>query len=238
MSAPRAAMIMTAGFGTRMGELTRHTPKPLLQAGGRALIDISLDLCTEAGITRTVLNLHYLGDAIRRHLSARELPEIRFSEEHPDILDTGGGVVNALALLGEQPFVTANPDAVFDGPNPIAHLGAAWNPQVMDALMLLIPRPHAQCYERPGDFFLESDGAMPVRRGERTTAPFVYSGLQIIHPKAFRDPPSRVFSTNVIWDRLAAQGRLAAISYPGRWIDVGTPQGLAAADALLADHTP
>ena len=126
-----------------------------------------------------------------------------------------------------------NPDAVFDGPNPVAHLLDAWDPGAMDALMLLVPVTQARSYSRAGDFFLDSDGAPPNRRGDRPSAPFVYSGLQIITPEAFADPPSRVFSTNVIWDRLAARGRLAATGYHGTWVDVGTPEGLAEAGLLL-----
>lgn len=229
-------MVLAAGFGTRMGALTRARPKPLLQAGGAALLDHALMHCAEAGVTRAVVNLHYLGVQIRAHLDGRRDPEILFSEEQPEILDTGGGVVQALPLLGDAPFYTLNSDNVFAGGIPLADLAAAWEPARMDALMLLVPIERARAYSRPGDFFLEPGTDRPRRRGEADRAPFVYTGAQIIRPEVFRDAPAGAFSTNVIWNRLLAEGRLAATVYDGSWVDVGTPEGLAEADRVLREH--
>lgn len=230
---PSAAMILAAGFGTRMGALTDSRPKPLLRAGGRALIDHALSHVDAAGIGRAVVNLHYRGDQIRRHLAGRAQPEIVFSNEQPAILDTGGGIVRALPALGPAPFVAMNPDALFLGPNPLDALVAAWDPGRIEALLLLVPVARAVAYARTGDFFLETDGGAPIRRGTAAMAPFVYSGAQIISPSAFADAPEGPFSLNVIWDRLLAAGRLAAIGYRGTWVDVGTPEGLEAADRAL-----
>lgn len=229
-----AAMVLAAGFGTRMGALTRDRPKPLLSAGGRALIDHALDLVDGAGIGRAVVNLHYHGQQIRAHLAGRRAPRIAFSDEQPEILDTGGGVVRALPLLGPGPFAVLNSDAVFAGPNPVPALVSGWDPARMDALMLLVPVVRAHAYSRAGDFFLPADGAAPARRGDAAAAPYVFTGAQILSPGALERAPAGPFSLNLCWDRLLAAGRLAAIVYPGAWIDVGTPEGLAQADRLLA----
>jgi MurNAc alpha-1-phosphate uridylyltransferase len=234
MIVPASAMVLAAGFGTRMGELTRTCPKPLLCINGRPMIDLALDLVADAGAEVAVVNLHYLGDQIREHLEGRVVPEVLFSEEQPEILDTGGGVVKALPLLRGGPFFTLNSDAIFAGPNPLSHLSGAWRPEDMDALLLLVARSRTHAYSRAGDFFLSTEGTAPVRRGDSKTAPLVYSGTQIIAPSALNDAPEGPFSMNLIWDRLLTEGRLAAVVYPGDWVDVGTAEGLAAADQVLA----
>ena len=228
-------MILAAGFGTRMGALTASTPKPLLRAHDRTLLDHTLDHCDDAGVTRAVVNLHYLGAQIRAHLADRPAPEIAFSEEQPEILETGGGVVHALPLLGPDPFFVVNSDAVFAGPNPLARLASAWDPVRMDALLLLVPRAETVSYTRPGDFFLTGEGAVPTRRGGAEGADYVYTGAQIIAPRALDGAPEGPFSMNIIWDRLLAEGRLAAVTIPGPWVDVGTPEGLEAAAQILRD---
>lgn len=229
MSGPDTAMIMSAGFGTRMGALTAETPKPLLPVAGRPLIDHALGYCAEAGVTRHVVNLHYLGDRIRAHLEGRD--DIAFSDE-AEILDTGGGVTKALPLLGAAPFYTLNSDGIFVGPPALTTLADAWRADEMDALLLMVRREAAIGYTRAGDFRLEGD--RPVRRGQAAAAPYVYTGAQIIKPEAFADAPDGAFSTNVIWDRLLAKSRLSAVVYPGGWVDVGTPEGLKLADEAIA----
>lgn len=240
MTAIASAMILAAGFGTRMGELTRTRPKPLLPVGGRPMIDLALDLARDAGATEAVVNLHYLGEQIRTHLSNRAVPAVHFSPEDP-ILDTGGGVVKALPLLTGPAFFTLNSDAVFSGVNPLAQLAAAWTPDEMDALLLLVPVMQTRAYTRAGDFFLDAQTGVPARRGAAATAPFVYAGAQVIARSALdhapTDAPGGAFSMNIIWDALLARGRLKAIAYAGQWVDVGTADGLAEAERTLADHT-
>ncbi|MEM6906120.1 MAG: nucleotidyltransferase family protein, partial [Pseudomonadota bacterium] len=179
-----------------------------------------------------VVNLHYLGDMIRAHLAPRRAPEVAFSPEDP-ILETGGGIAQALPLLGPRPFAVMNADAIWAGGNPLAPLIAAWEETRVDALLLLVPRSAARGYTRAGDFFL-SEGR-PHRRGEAKIAPYVYTGAQIISPGAFAGAPPGAFSLNVIWDRLLAEDRLGAVIYGGAWVDVGTPAGLTEAEAALAE---
>ncbi len=235
MSGPRTAMILAAGLGTRMRPLTDDRPKPLLEVAGRAMIDRVLDHALAAGVRRAVVNLHYLGAMIRRHLAGRTQPEIVFSDEQPVVLETGGGIVQALELLGREPFYAVNSDAVWAGPEPLPVLAAAWDPARMDALLLLVSRGRARGYSRPGDFTLTTEGAAPARRSTAAAAPLVYTGAQIIAPGAFAGAPAGPFSVNLVWDRLIARGRLAAVTYPGSWVDVGTPAGLGEADAALAE---
>ncbi len=235
MRGPEAAMVLAAGLGTRMRPLTLERPKPLLPVGGRAMIDIVLDHCAAAGVRRAVVNLHYLAPMMRDHLAGRQAPEVAFSEERPEILDTGGGIARALPQLGAAPFYTANSDSIWLGPNPFEVLARAWQPGRMDALLLLVARERTRAFVRAGDFFLEAEGAAPERRGAHGTAPFVYSGAQIIAPGAFDGTPEGAFSLNLVWDRLLAEGRLAAVTYPGGWVDVGTPAGLIEAEAALKE---
>ncbi|MEM7210754.1 MAG: nucleotidyltransferase family protein [Pseudomonadota bacterium] len=232
------AMVMAAGFGTRMGALTRTRPKPMLPLTGRPMIDLTLDHVADAGLSRAVVNLHYRGDQIREHLTGRERPQILFSEEQPEILDTGGGIVQALPLLGAGPFAVLNSDAVFVGPNPVEHLLRYWDPDRLDALMLMVPVEQTIAYTRQGDFFLDASSGVPLRRGDAERAPFVYAGAQIIRPEAFATAPEGPFSTNLIWNALLAESRLQAVAYPGKWIDVGTPEGLVEAEAALGAHAP
>lgn len=226
-------MVLAAGLGTRMRPLTEGCPKPLLPLAGRPMIDLALDQAAAAGVRRAVINLHYLGHLIRAHLAGRRNPEVVFSEEQPEILDTGGGIARALPLLGPGPFHVVNSDSVWLGPNPLDLLARAWDPARMDALLLLVARERARAYVRAGDFFLAAEGGVPRRRGRSATAPYVYSGAQIIAPGAFAGSPPGAFSVNLVWDRLLAEGRLAAVTYPGTWIDVGTPAGLVEAEAAL-----
>ena len=232
---PDTAMILAAGLGTRMRPLTETCPKPLLPLGGGAMIDLALDHAAAAGVRRAVVNLHYRGGMIRDHLAGRATPEIVFSDEQPVILDTGGGIAQALPLLGAAPFYTVNSDAVWVGPNPLEALAAAWEPARMDALLLLVPRERARSYTRAGDFFLPGEGDVPVWRGESEAAPMVYSGASIIAPWVFDDAPRGPFP---LWEALTAWDRVAAVSYPGDWVDVGTPAGLAEAQATLGEGAP
>lgn len=229
-SAPHTAMVLAAGFGTRMGALTAAKPKPMLPVNGRPLIDHALDRCVEAGVRRAVVNLHYRGDQIRDHLAKRTGLSVLFSEE-AEILETGGGVIHAAPLLGADPFYTINSDAIWAGPQPLPCLAAAWDDDRMDALLLLVRRQDAVGYTRAGDF--ELTAGRPVRRGAAASAPYVYTGAQILSPRALRHaPPQAAFSLNLIWDALLASGRLFAVVHDGPWVDVGTPDGLTLAEQV------
>lgn len=229
---PHAAMILAAGFGTRMRPLTDTCPKPLIAVAGRTLIDRALDLVEGAGIPRAVINLHYRGEMIRAHLAGRTSPRIAFSEEAPEILETGGGIRRALPLLGPAPFLALNSDAVWAGPNPLAALAAEGLGGGALARLLLVPRGAARGHAGTGDFFLRE--GRPVRRGDAESAPHVFGGAQLIAPEAFEGMPAGAFSLNRVWDRLIAEDRIAASVWDGVWVDVGSPPGIAEAETALA----
>ena len=229
---PRTAMILAAGLGTRMGALTADRPKPMLPVAGRPLIEHALDRAAEGGASRAVVNLHYFADQIRDRLARRTTPQIVFSDESDALLETGGGLVRALPLLGPDPVFVLNSDAIWTGPAPLPALSRAWDGARMDALLLMVPVAQARAYSRAGDFFLDAR-MRPERRGDRPAAPFVYTGAQIIAPALIAGFEERRFSANEIWDRALSLGRLFAAVHAGGWVDVGTPEGLAEADALV-----
>lgn len=222
---PDALMIFAAGRGTRMAPLTDRLPKPLIEVGGRTLLDRALDLAAGAGIGRVVVNIHHLGGQIADHLAGR--PGIALSDERDALLETGGGLRRALPLLGPGPVLTLNPDAVWTGPNPLAALLAAWEPARMDALLALVPADRAVARVGPGDFALDSGGRIARGGG------LVYGGAQIIRPDRLAAIPEAAFSLNRLWDLMIAEGRAFGLVHPGAWCDVGRPDCIAAAEALL-----
>ena len=232
---PTTAFVLAAGMGNRMRPLTDTIPKPLVPLAGRPLIDHVLDRLADAGITRAVVNVHYLAAKLEAHLTRRKSPEIIISDERDVLLDTGGGVVRALPLLGDAPFVIHNSDSVWieEHVSNLARLLDAWDPVRMDSVMLLAPTASSLGYEGPGDFNLAADGRLS-RRADGGTAPFVFAGVSIIHPCMFKGEPERRFSLNRVWDRGIAAGRLYGITLDGQWMHAGTPEALIEAERAIA----
>ena len=219
-------MLFAAGFGTRMGALTANKPKPLIEVAGKPLIDHALTIAEAAKVGKTVVNLHYLGDQIAHHLQGRD---IALAWENKQILETGGGLKAALPLLGADTVFTLNTDAVWSGQNPLTELQAAWNPEIMDALLLLLPAEKALGHSGNGDFLLAADGR--IRRASGAAAP-VYLGAQILKTQALTAISEPVFSLNLLWDQAIAQGRAFGLIHQGGWCDVGRPEGIAVAETL------
>lgn len=232
---PHTAMVLAAGLGTRLRPLTDHTPKPLIPVAGRTLLDRCLDRLAEAGVRRAVVNIHWLGDRIRDHLKTRHDLAIVISDETGLLLETGGGIAKAMPLLGDTPFLAVNADLIWRddaGETAVQRLSAGFDPATMDGLLLLQPRESADGHGGPGDFFLDADGKLR-RRGTQASAPYVYTGVQILQPAMFRDAPAGAFSLNILYDRAIAAGRLHGIVHRGTWMDVGTHDGLRQAEAAL-----
>ena len=221
-------MLFAAGFGTRMGDLTKDRPKPLLEVAGRSLLDHALALADEAGISRRVINLHYLGDEIAAHLARRD---VALSWEAETILETGGGLRQALPLLGPGPVLTLNTDAVWTGANPLRELATAWDGVRMEALLLLVPQSRATGHDGPGDFRLDPNGRISRADGGPG---LVYVGAQIINPARLAGISQKVFSLNLLWDRLIAEGSAYGLVHDGGWCDVGRPESIALAETMLA----
>ena len=234
---PKAAMLMAAGMGQRMRPLTDTIPKPLVPVLGRPLIDHALDRLVEAGVSRAVVNLHYRGDQLRAHLQNRHDIEIVFSDETAQLMDTGGGVFKALPLLGDQPFISQNTDSIWvEGMgSTFARLADAFDPERMDSILLLASTVTSLGYWGRGDFVMDEEGRI-ARRDEQRVAPFVWTGVQICHPRLFKDCPTGPFSTNVVLNRAIESGRLYGLRHDGIWMHVGCPDGLKAAEDFLSNR--
>lgn len=219
-------MLFAAGFGTRMKPLTDTKPKPLVPVAGRPLIDHALDLGRGAECEPMVANLHYLPQMMVDHLEGTEVKTVT---ERPDILETGGGLRNALPALGEGPVMTLNTDALWAGPNPLKLLAEAWDPEKMDALLMGITPIYAVGHAGRGDFIPDATGKL--RRGPGV----IYGGAQIIKPELLHEIKQDAFSLNLVWDRMLAAGRLYGTTYPGKWCDVGHTGGIPQAEAMLAE---
>jgi MurNAc alpha-1-phosphate uridylyltransferase len=227
------AMLMAAGLGKRMRPLTATRPKPLVQVAGKPLIDYSLDRLADAGVSRIVVNVHYMPDALEAHLAKRAATKITISDERAQLLETGGGMVHAAAHLPD-PFFCLNSDNIWlDGPkNCFQELSAAWNPDTMDALLLVVSHKKAHNYVGKGDFYLDPLGRINRRKSGRI-APFVYTGIQLVSHRLLREAPAGPFSTNVLWTRAMEEGRLYGIQHTGEWFEVGTPASIGPTEAFL-----
>ncbi len=235
VTAPRRAMVLAAGLGTRMRPFNGQIPKPLVQVGGKALIDYVLDRLADAGVERAVINVHHLADQIERHVAARQRPQIVISDERRELLGTGGGVVKALPVLGNAPFFHVNSDTIWiDGVRPnLMRLADAFDPKRMDALLLLAPTASSIGYAGRGDFAMAPDGRL-TRRGERDVVPFVYSGAAVLTPAFFAGaPPAGPSSMSPLFDRAIEAGRLYGLRLEGVWMHVGTPEAIKAAEAAI-----
>jgi MurNAc alpha-1-phosphate uridylyltransferase len=232
---PKSAMVLAAGLGTRMRAYNGHIPKPLVAVGGKSLIDYGLDRLAEAGVERAVVNVHHLAEVLEKHLAARRRPHIVISDERAELLGTGGGIAKALPQLGDVPFFLVNSDTLWlDGVRPnFTRLGEAFDPKIMDALLLLSPTAGSIGYSGRGDFMMLPDGRLQ-RRAEREVAPFIYAGSAVLSPTLFAGVPNGAFSLTTLFDRAAERERLFGLRLEGVWMHVGTPEAVAAADAALA----
>lgn len=225
------AMVLAAGMGKRMRPLTETRPKPLVELAGRTLLDRAIDHLEAAGVARIVVNTHYLGDMVAGHLNGRS--GFVLSPEEL-LLETGGGIANALPHLGNGPFFAVNSDSVWsDGQIPaLRRLAGVWDESRMDALLLLYPTVSCGGIHDSGDFHMEPDGRLR-RRSEGEVAAFVFTGIQILHPRLFDGAPGGPFSLNILYDRAEESERLYGLRHDGEWFHVGTPQELETTAALF-----
>jgi N-acetyl-alpha-D-muramate 1-phosphate uridylyltransferase len=223
---PFPLMVFAAGFGTRMGALTQDRPKPLIPVAGKALIDHALEAASKAAVGRIVVNTHYRADQMAAHLTGRG---IEISHE-PVILETGGGLKAALPLLGAGPVAILNSDGIWTGANPLTQLAQAWDPERMEALLLLLPLNRALAHGPKGDFRLAPDGRLSRGQGGED---HVYIGAQIIQTPRIAATKDEVFSLNKPWTKMIAEGTAFGLIHDGAWCDVGQPEGIAEAERLL-----
>jgi MurNAc alpha-1-phosphate uridylyltransferase len=230
---PRSAMVLAAGLGTRMRPLTDTTAKPLLTLGGRTLLDHALDHLVDAGVETVAVNAHWQADAVAAHLAQRPSPPrtVLLREEH--LLETGGGVRAALAVLGTDPFFVVNGDAFWlNGPISALRRLAGVLDQSVDAVLLVQRTSHVHADVGYGDFALDKWGT-PRRRREREVVPYIYAGVQLLHPRLLNGMPEGAFSMNQAWDIALQAGRLRAVVHDGIWFHLSTPPDLVEAEQIL-----
>jgi MurNAc alpha-1-phosphate uridylyltransferase len=229
----KTAMILAAGRGERMRPLSLQKPKPLLEVGGRTMLDHALDKLIGAGIKRVVVNAFYLAEQIEAHCAKRRDIEIIISHE-TELLDTGGGIKNALRHF-DAPFFALNADLPWmDGTAPsLPGMQEMWDAEKMDTLLLLMPTSKARGFEPKGDFALDKDGRA-WRKSLNPPRPYVCLGAQIVKPELFEKIPDKIFSNNKIWNDAEARGKLFGFTHTGNCYHVGTPEDLVEANRLLA----
>ncbi len=234
---PSRAMVLAAGLGLRLRPLTENLPKPLIELARRTMLDRALDALAGAAVAEAVVNTHYLGhmiaDHLSRHVAGEATPRVVLSPEST-LLETGGGVANALPGLGADPFYVVNADIAWrDGATPaLQRLADSWHDGDMDALLLLHPVADAVGFDGAGDYILDGDGRI-TRRHNRPSAPFVFTGVQLLHPRLFTGAPSGAFSLIRLFDQAEAACRLFGLVHDSAWFHVGTPNGLALAETAL-----
>lgn len=230
----RRAMVLAAGLGLRMRPVTENTPKPLIRVAGKPLIDHSIDRLRAAKVETVVVNVHHLAGQMERWAAGVREPRIVISDEREELLDTGGGVAKALALLGPDPFFVLNSDSFWlDGAAPaLEKMRRAWGDPRMDCLLLLSPTARAVGYGGPGDFQMGGERRL-MRRGSDGVAPFVFTGCCLTAPRLFDAAPAGPFSMNLLWDRAIAKGRLYGLRHDGLWLHVGSPEAIGLAERAL-----
>ncbi|RWM27205.1 nucleotidyltransferase family protein [Mesorhizobium sp.] len=231
---PKTAMVLAAGLGKRMRPITDTIPKPLVKIAGKTLLDWGLDSLEATGVSKAVVNVHYLPEHIIGHVAGRRAPQIVISDERDALLDSAGGIVRALPLLGSEPFYIINADTFWidSGEPSLDRLALAWDAARMDILLMLTDLDSATGHCVGTDFLVAPDGAL--RRSNGDPAGLIYAGAAIIHPRIFKDAPTGSHSLNVYFDKAIAAGRLFGMAMRGRWITVGTPDAIPAAEAAVA----
>ena len=229
----KTAMVMAAGHGTRMRPLTNNRSKAMVEVAGKPLIDHMLGRLAAIGVKRAVVNVHAHADHLETHLKARKTgPEIIISDERSALLETGGGVVKALPLLGEAPILICNIDAIWLSFEPVLErLIAQWQPQKMDELLLCARADWSLGYAGRGDFDIHEDGRITRRSGD--SADHVYAGVQIFKPSLAKPFKIEPFSRNKIWDETLKRRKIFGAELPGYWMHVGDPLAVKAAEAVL-----
>jgi len=234
---PKKAMVLAAGLGRRLRPITNKLPKPLVKIANRTLLDHALDHLVASGVECAVINIHYLADQIREHLNSRKDLEIIISSEESDLLETGGGVKKAIDIFDNAPFYILNADVFWlNGPTmALGRMIEQWDESIMDVLLLLHSTVEAYGYNGYGDFEIDASGKLS-RRLEREITPYLFTGIQIIHPRIFRDISLGKFSLNIIYDKAIDIEHLYGVVHDGEWFHIGTPQGLAEAETFMGQR--
>ena len=234
---PKKAMVLAAGLGRRLRPITNNLPKPLVKIANRTLLDHTLDHLVSAGVECVVVNIHYLADQVKQHLINRNDLEIIISSEESNLLETGGGVKKVIETFENEPFYISNADVFWlNGPTmALERMIEQWDDNKMDVLLLLHSTVEAYGYDGNGDFEIDSNSRLS-RRLEREVSPYLFAGVQIVHPRIFRNTPTGKFSLNIIYDKAINFDHLYGVVHDGEWFHIGTPQGLAEVESYMGQR--
>ena len=229
------ALVLAAGLGTRMRPLTNDRPKPLIQVGGRALVDHMLDRMAQAGVTEAIVNVHYCADQMEAHLKGRAAPHITISDERAQLLETGGALAKVRPLLGSAPIFVANTDSIWteEGKPGFDALRECFDPARMDFLLLLARMDRLLGFGDKGDFALLPDGRLAWPKDALDAPHYAYTGVQLMRPQVADGAPVEPFSLRRFWEASLAQGRVYGIVLDGFWMHVGDPAARDEAEAAL-----
>ncbi|NHK28280.1 nucleotidyltransferase family protein [Parvularcula flava] len=237
MTRIHTAMVLAAGLGTRMRPLTDNCPKPLIPVAGKPLIDYVLDRFFAAGVEKAVVNVHYLAEQLEDHLDKRTVPRTIISDERAAPMETGGALIQAAPVLGTDPIYCTNTDAILldsGEEEACSRLANGWRDDEMDVMLLLCPVEQASGYDGDGDFILDEEGRVHWPSHDPSAVKYVFTGLQVIHPRLFAEEALRKVSTRAFWDKAMAEGRMFGLIHDGPWMHVGDPEGLKQAEKRLA----
>jgi MurNAc alpha-1-phosphate uridylyltransferase len=221
----KAAMVLAAGYGTRLKPLTDHTPKPLVPVAGRPMIEYALDKLRDHGIERLVINVSHLKSQLVDYFAAQKNLSVQISEES-EPLETGGGLKKAAPMLGDEPVFTINSDILWtdNGETALARLAGQWDDSKMDFLLLAQTKSRAVGHDKGEDhLFIKPENTFGWNEVD---APYIITGIGIFHPRVLRDAPDGKFSVKVLWRRAMEQCRLFCLPHHGRWFQTGTIQDI------------
>lgn len=220
----KQAMILAAGFGKRLQPLTLTTPKPLIELDGKPLLQYALDRLVLRQLDTIVINTHYLADQIETYLQGQP---VKISYE-TEILKTGGGIAKALSYFKDAPFFSLNSDIWWQETSGsiLDQLEQTWDDATMDALLVLVPYENALYFQGTGDFFWDANTLVPTFRENQSAAPYIYTGIQLLHPRLFNGCSQGSFSVVDLYRQAAKNNRLKAVILEGIWSDVGTVSAL------------
>lgn len=240
---PKTAMLLAAGLGTRLRPLTQNLPKPLVSVAGRTLLERALDMLAAAGIEKTIINCHYqakkLTDFVQK-IAPHYPMKLCISDESARLLDSAGGIIKALPLLGQKPFFVLNADTFWREPSNSApnlqRLAQHFNPVRHDMLLLTVSPDHA-LLPQAGDFIQNAGGSLKrADKSRKNSRDVIYTGALILNPAIFADTktqPETPLSLNLYFDRAIAANRLCGLHLQGRWYSIGSQAEMQKAEMSL-----
>jgi N-acetyl-alpha-D-muramate 1-phosphate uridylyltransferase len=217
----KKAMLLAAGYGTRLKPLTDHTPKPLVPVAGRPMIEYALDKLRAYGIEEIVINVSHLKAQLVEYFAAKKNLRVVISEE-TEPLETGGGLKKASPFLGNEPVFAINSDILWmdEGDTALNRLAQTWDDAKMDFLLLAQPKAKAIGHDKGEDhLFIKPENTLDWNAAD---APYIISGIGIFHPRVLRDTPGGKFSVKILWLKALAENRLFCLPHHGRWFQTGT----------------